>query len=92
MPSTFEFYLPSSGPDRFHEITYDGYRLRAERNGRTERLITRNGRNWTDRFAWIVQAAQRNREQEFDIDGEAVRARRRRCLRLQHAALAPARR
>ncbi|WP_246504230.1 ATP-dependent DNA ligase [Bradyrhizobium agreste] len=72
MPSTFEFYLPSSGPDWFHGITYDGYRLRVQRNGRTERLIIRNGRNWTDRFAWIVQAAERNREQHFDIDGEAV--------------------
>jgi bifunctional non-homologous end joining protein LigD len=36
------------------------------------RLITRNGHNWTDRFPWIVQAALRNREQQFVIDGEAV--------------------
>ncbi|MGX4803282.1 ATP-dependent DNA ligase [Bradyrhizobium guangdongense] len=38
------------GPDWFHEIKYDGYRLRVERNGRSVRLITRNGHNCTDRF------------------------------------------
>ncbi|WP_311740744.1 DNA ligase [Bradyrhizobium huanghuaihaiense] len=78
MPSTFEFCLPTAakavpdGPDWFHEIKYDGYRLRVERNGRSARLITRNGHNWTDRFAWIVQSALRSREQQFVIDGEAV--------------------
>ncbi|WP_235884913.1 MULTISPECIES: RNA ligase family protein [Bradyrhizobium] len=60
------------GTDRFHEIKCDGYRLRLELNGRTVRLITRNGHNWTDRSPWIVKAALRNREQEFVINGEAV--------------------
>jgi ATP-dependent DNA ligase len=38
MPSTFEFCLPSSGkavpsgPDWLHEIKYDGFRVRLERN------------------------------------------------------------
>jgi ATP-dependent DNA ligase len=78
MPHAFEFCLPTAakavpdGPDWLHEIKYDGYRLRVERNGRTVRLITRNGHNWTDRFPWIVQAALRNREQHFVVDGEAV--------------------
>ncbi|WFU26327.1 RNA ligase family protein [Bradyrhizobium sp. CB1717] len=78
MPSTFEFCLPTAakavpdGPDWFHEIKYDGYRLRVERSGRSVRLITRNGHNWTDRYPWIVQSALRNREQQFVIDGEAV--------------------
>ncbi|WP_036010814.1 RNA ligase family protein [Bradyrhizobium yuanmingense] len=78
MSPAFEFCLPTAakavpdGPDWFHEIKYDGYRLRVERNGRTVRLSTRNGHNWTDRFPWIVQAALRNREQKFVIDGEAV--------------------
>jgi bifunctional non-homologous end joining protein LigD len=37
--SKFEFCLPTSGkavpagPDWFHEIKYDGYRLRLERDG-----------------------------------------------------------
>lgn len=36
------------------------------------RLITRSGHNWTARFPWIVQAALKNREPQFVIDGEAV--------------------
>lgn len=78
MRSAFEFCLPTAakvvpdGPDWLHEIKYDGYRLRVERSGKSVRLWTRNGHNWTDRFPWIVQAALKNREQQFVIDGEAV--------------------
>ncbi|WP_349627993.1 hypothetical protein [Bradyrhizobium sp. AC87j1] len=61
------------GTDWFHEIKYDVYRLRLELNGRTVRLITRNGHNWTDRFPRIVQAELRNREQGFVIDGRGAR-------------------
>ena len=78
MYRAFEFCLPTaakavpSGLDWIHEIKYDGYRLRVERNGKTVRLITRNGHDWTKRFPWIVEAALKNREQQFIIDGEAV--------------------
>ena len=34
----------------FHEIKYDGYRLRIERDGGRVRLITRGGYDWTKRF------------------------------------------
>ena len=74
----FEFCLPTTGnavpagPDWFHEIKYDGYRLRIERDGATVRLITRGGHDWTRRFPWIVEAALRNRSKQFVIDGEAV--------------------
>ncbi|WP_246208305.1 hypothetical protein [Bradyrhizobium rifense] len=64
--------MASVGPDWIHEIKYDGYRLRVERQGKTVRLFTRNGHDWTKRFPWIVQAALKNREQHFVIDGEAV--------------------
>ena len=46
--------------------------MRVERSGKTVRLWTRNGRNWTDRFLWMVQAALKNREQHFVLDAEAV--------------------
>jgi len=39
-----------TGPDWFHEVKYDGYRLRLERDGDRVRLITRGSYNWTDRF------------------------------------------
>ncbi len=51
----FEFCIPTRStsvpdtPDWLHEIKYDGYRLRLERNGDRVRLITRGGYDWTDR-------------------------------------------
>jgi ATP-dependent DNA ligase len=74
----FEFCLPTraqgvpSAPDWFHEVKYDGYRLRLEREGDRVRLITRGGHNWADRYPWIVQAARKVRQKRFVLDGEAV--------------------
>jgi ATP-dependent DNA ligase len=78
MLNGFEFCLPTrgikvpGGPDWLHEIKYDGYRLRVERNGGRVRLITRGGYDWTKRFPWIVEAALKNRQRQFIVDGEAV--------------------
>jgi bifunctional non-homologous end joining protein LigD len=36
------------------------------------RLWTRNGHDWSDRFPLISEAALRNRNSSFVIDGEAV--------------------
>jgi bifunctional non-homologous end joining protein LigD len=49
------------GPDWLHEVKYDGYRLRLERDGDRVRLITKGGYNLTDRYPWIVEAALKNR-------------------------------
>ncbi|MGY4377229.1 bifunctional non-homologous end joining protein LigD [Bradyrhizobium sp. i1.3.6] len=78
MLQTFDFCLPTAakavptGPDWFHEIKYDGYRLRVERNGSAVRLVTKNGHDWTKRFPWNVESALKKRESQFVIDGEAV--------------------
>jgi bifunctional non-homologous end joining protein LigD len=78
MFNKFEFCLPTrgvkvpSGSDWLHEVKYDGYRLRVERDGARVRLITRNGYDWTKRFPWIVAAALKNRSKQFVVDGEAV--------------------
>jgi bifunctional non-homologous end joining protein LigD len=78
MFKSFDFCLPTksttvpSGPDWLHEIKYDGYRLRLERNGDRVRLITRGGYDWTKRFPSIVDAAQKIRQKQFVLDGEAV--------------------
>ena len=42
------------------------------RDGNRVRLITRGGRDWSDRFPWIVEAALKNRHPQFVIDGVAV--------------------
>ena len=36
------------------------------------RLWTRNGHDWSDRFPLITEAALRNRNSSFVLDGEAV--------------------
>jgi hypothetical protein len=47
-----EFCLPKSGkavpsgPDWLHEVKYDGYRLRLERDGDRVRLFSRGGHDW----------------------------------------------
>jgi hypothetical protein len=74
----FEFCLPTNGkavpagPEWFHEIKFDGYRLPVERDGDRVRLITRGGCDWTKRFPWIAGAVLKNRLKQFVIDGEAV--------------------
>jgi ATP-dependent DNA ligase len=78
MFKSFEFCIPTKstsapvGPDWLHEVKYDGYRLRLERDGDRVRMITRGGYNWTDHYPWIVEAARKNRHKQFVIDGEAV--------------------
>src|SRR5579871_250023 len=56
----------------FHEIKYDGYRLIVVREADRVRLFTRNGHDWSNRYPWIVEAALKNRNTHFAIDGEAV--------------------
>ena len=76
--SAFEPCIPTRGttvPDRpewIHEIKHDGYRLIIQRDGKRVRLWTRNGHDWSDRFPLITEAALRNRNSSFVLDGEAV--------------------
>jgi bifunctional non-homologous end joining protein LigD len=78
MSKAFEFCIPTksttvpNGDSWLHEIKYDGYRLRVERDGDRVRLITKGGYDWSKRYPWIVEAALKNRMKRFVIDGEAV--------------------
>ena len=78
MFKAFEFCVPTTGTkvpaglEWLHEIKYDGYRLRLEREGDRVRLITRGGYDWTGRYPRIVESALKNRHRQFVIDGEAV--------------------
>src|SRR5215471_16642967 len=40
--------------------------------GKTVRLFSRNGNDWSGRYPWIVEAALKNKHSQFVIDGEAV--------------------
>src|SRR6478752_7483782 len=78
LKSAFDPCIPTRGskvPDRpewIHEIKHDGYRLIVQREGKRVRLFTRNGYDWSDRYPLIVEAALRNQNSSFVIDGEAV--------------------
>src|SRR4029078_6642039 len=74
----FDLCIPTKAakvPDRpewIHEVKHDGYRLIVQREGKRVRLFTRNGHDWSDCYPLIVEAALRNRNSSFVIDGEAV--------------------
>ena len=80
------------GKDWLHEIKHDGYRLIIQRDGKRVRLFTGNGHDWSDRFPLITEAALRNRNSSFVIDGEAVLLGVDGRSRFQRPALAQARR
>jgi bifunctional non-homologous end joining protein LigD len=61
-----------AGPEWIHEVKYDGYRLRVERNGDRVRLLSKGGLDWTKRYPWIVETARKIRKSRFILDGEAV--------------------
>lgn len=60
-----------SGPNWIHEIKHDGYRIIVRREGKSVRLFTRNGADFTGRFPWIVEAAGALKVASITIDGEA---------------------
>ncbi|MGY4289905.1 bifunctional non-homologous end joining protein LigD [Bradyrhizobium sp. LM2.7] len=78
MRMTYELCLATagkqvpSGPDWIHEVKHDGYRMLVIREDGSVRLLSRNGTDWTKRYPWIAEAALKNRQKHFVIDGEAV--------------------
>jgi bifunctional non-homologous end joining protein LigD len=70
LPSPAE--APPSGPDWLHEIKHDGFRIMALRDAAGVRLYTRNGHDFSDRFALIVAAVTALPVRSCLIDGEAI--------------------
>jgi bifunctional non-homologous end joining protein LigD len=63
---------PPTGPEWIHEIKHDGFRLITHREASGVRLITRNGRDFSDRFPSIRLAAAALPVQSCIIDGEVI--------------------
>jgi len=63
---------PPAGPGWIHEIKHDGFRILAHRQGRSIRLLTRNGRDMADRFQLATAAIQALPVRSCVIDGEAI--------------------
>jgi bifunctional non-homologous end joining protein LigD len=61
-----------AGADWIHEIKYDGFRLLAWLNGGTVRLLTRNRKDWTDRFPTVAAELADLGLQGTILDGEVV--------------------
>ena len=64
--------FPPPGPDWFHEIKHDGYRMLARRDGGRVRLVSRRGLDWAWRFPMIVAAVEALAVRSCIIDGEVI--------------------
>lgn len=58
--------------DWFYEIKFDGYRLLAHFEDGRVRLITRNGKDWSDRFPALTGALNALKIDNAVLDGEVV--------------------
>ncbi len=60
------------GGDWLHEIKFDGYRVLCRVEGGEARVITRNGKDWTDRFGGVAAAVAALPVEDALVDGEVV--------------------
>lgn len=63
---------PPSGENWLHEIKFDGYRLLAFAKGKSARLFTRSGQDWSERFPEILKAVRALNLPGAILDGEVV--------------------
>jgi bifunctional non-homologous end joining protein LigD len=61
-----------SGDGWLHEVKYDGYRIGCFVDHGHVRLVSRNGKDWTDKFPEVVEAAQSVRVKTALFDGEVA--------------------
>lgn len=62
---------PPQGERWLHELKYDGYRLLTYFDHSKVRLISRNGKDWTKRFAPLAEELRRLPVSTAVLDGEA---------------------
>jgi bifunctional non-homologous end joining protein LigD len=61
-----------AGEAWLHEMKYDGYRILARIEHGRARLLSRNGRDWTDNFPSIAKALERLDAERALLDGEVA--------------------
>lgn len=64
-----------AGDDWVHEIKFDGYRIICRIDQGTVHLLSRNHKDWTDRFRWLAETVQKLPLQQAIFDGEVVALR-----------------
>lgn len=60
------------GDEWIHEVKYDGYRVRAALEDGVARMLTRTGKDWTDRFEPVARAVASLPVASAIVDGEIV--------------------
>lgn len=55
-----------------HEMKYDGYRMLCRKDGEKVRIFSRNGNDWTSKFATLATSIARLPLKSAWIDGEIV--------------------
>jgi bifunctional non-homologous end joining protein LigD len=63
---------PPSGDQWLHEIKFDGYRILARIKAGKVQLMTRNAKDWTQKFPNIARALSRLKVDSAIVDGEVV--------------------
>ena len=61
-----------SGEGWLHEMKYDGYRIMARIDHGRVTLLSRNGRDWTDKFPAVIKAAGGLPVERAMLDGEVA--------------------
>ncbi|HAL31025.1 MAG TPA: hypothetical protein DCP20_10015, partial [Coriobacteriia bacterium] len=66
---------PPEGEQWLHEIKFDGYRIVALKDDGSVRLVSRNQKDWTERFRGVAEAVAGLPVQTAVLDGEVVMVR-----------------
>jgi len=63
---------PPRGDEWLHEMKFDGYRILARLDKGRVKLVSRNGKDWTDRFPTITDAVAGLGAERAVLDGEVA--------------------
>jgi len=61
-----------TGDEWLHEMKFDGYRILARLERGRARLLSRNGNDWTERFAVVAKGVERLPAERAMLDGEVA--------------------
>lgn len=63
---------PPEGDDWIHEIKFDGYRTQSQIKAGKVRMLTRGGKNWTEKYAPLASVLKKLKAKSAVLDGEIV--------------------
>src|SRR5262245_53323282 len=69
--ATLVIEIPS-GDEWLHELKHDGYRILGRLDHGRARLLSRNGRDWTDHFPAVARGVERVPAEQAMLDGEVA--------------------